>query len=266
MGDSVQSMPFTVKPIPLFDDNYAYLIVDEHNEAGIVDPADAPAVLSALEKENVNLTTVLTTHKHWDHAGGNVKMKAAMPNLCIVESEKENTEAATKRVKHGDEFKIGSLSVRTLSTPCHTSGHVLYVVSCPASNQTPVIFTGDTLFVGGCGRFFEGTPAEMHKALIEVIGSLDGQTLVYPGHEYTVANLKFATTVEPANDATKEKLAWSVQQRKDNLPTVPSTVAQEFTFNPFMRVEKSELQSAVGITDPVALMAELRTRKNSFKA
>merc|ERR1712087_82962 len=149
-------------------------------------------------------------------------------------------------------------------TPCHTSGHICYFVTGP-SGEEPAVFTGDTLFIGGCGKFFEGTGKEMHAALIEKLSSLPTETKVYCGHEYTVNNLKFAEHVEPDSEAVKSKMAWAKTQRSKEQPTVPSTIAEEMQYNPFMRVRESAVQSHAGMKDPVEVMGFLRKEKDNFR-
>lgn len=142
-------------------------------------------------------------------------------------------------------------------TPCHTAGHVLY--HCQDN-----LFTGDTLFVGGCGRLNEGSPEKMHYALNEVIAQMDGNTNVYVGHEYTVKNLEFALTVEPNNQAVLNKLNWAKSQRSKGLPTVPSTINSELETNPFMRVSQPGVMAYSGVKDPVDVLRIVRQRKDEF--
>uniref|UniRef100_A0A673MSJ0 Hydroxyacylglutathione hydrolase, mitochondrial-like n=1 Tax=Sinocyclocheilus rhinocerous TaxID=307959 RepID=A0A673MSJ0_9TELE len=154
------------------------------------------------------------------------------------------------------ENSVGSLNVKCLSTPCHTSGHTCYFVTKENGTEPPAVFTGDTLFVAGCGKFFEGTADEMYKALIEVLGRLPPETCVYCGHEYTINDLKFAWHVEPNNEAIQKKLTWAK-------PTIPSTVADEFTFNPFMRVREKSVPEHAGTSDPIEAMRSIRKEKDA---
>ncbi|KAI5619180.1 hydroxyacylglutathione hydrolase, mitochondrial, partial [Silurus asotus] len=160
---------------------------------------------------------------------------------------------------------VGSLNVKCLFTPCHTSGHICYFVTSENSSEPPVVFTGDTLFVAGCGKFFEGTAEEMYKALVDVLGRLPPETRVYCGHEYTINNLKFARHVEPDNEAIRRKLAWAKEKYSNGEPTIPSTMADEFTFNPFMRVREKSVQSHAGTHDPIDTMRSIRKEKDGFK-
>lgn len=254
----------TIKVLPALGDNYMYLLVDkESREAAIVDPVNPAEVISAVKSEGANLTTVLTTHHHWDHAGGNEELVSMVTGLTVCGND-DRIGALNKKVKHGDQFKLGQLTVNALETPCHTTGHICYYVHSD-DLKTKTVFTGDTLFVGGCGKFFEGTPQQMYHALIEVLGSLPPETQVYCGHEYTVSNLRFAQQVEPSNGAIEAKMDWSKARREQNLPTVPSTIGQEPAFNPFMRVDVASVQEHAKTSDGVATMKSLRAEKDSFK-
>ncbi|XP_002735677.2 LOW QUALITY PROTEIN: hydroxyacylglutathione hydrolase, mitochondrial-like [Saccoglossus kowalevskii] len=254
-----------IRLLPALEDNYMYLLVDENTkQAAIVDPVEPDKVVNAVKEEGVTLTTVLTTHHHWDHAGGNKKMVSMVTGLKVYGGD-DRIEKMTNKVKHGDEFKIGELNVKCLSTPCHTSGHICYYVT-GNGGQDGAVFSGDTLFLGGCGKFFEGTAQEMYRALVEVLSKLPANTRVYCGHEYSVNNLAFAQHVEPANNAIEEKFSWAKTRRSKNEPTIPSTIGEELTYNPFMRVNEESLQKHTGQKDGIATMAELRREKDSFKS
>jgi len=255
-----------VHVLSALSDNYMYLIVDKGSRtAAVVDPVEPKKVLDLVQAQNVNLTTVLTTHHHWDHAGGNKELLAAMPNLRVLGGDKR-IDAVTQIVAHSDKFELGKLNVECLFTPCHTQGHICYQVSAPSSDDV-AIFTGDTLFIAGCGKFFEGTADQMYNALVKIIGSLPDQVKVYCGHEYTVSNLKFASQVEPNNVHIKEKMDFALKCRAESVPTVPSTVGQEKLYNPFMRVGEATVQQHVKqVGDAVATMAALRNEKNNFRA
>ncbi|XP_060811294.1 transmembrane protein 104-like isoform X2 [Bombus pascuorum] len=253
-----------VQILPALQDNYMYLIIDEASqEAAIVDPVDPDSVACAVQQNNVCLTKVLTTHHHWDHAGGNANLCKKFNNLQVYGGD-DRIEALTCKVKHNDTFNIGKLQVRCLATPCHTSGHICYYIT--GDQESPAVFTGDTLFAGGCGRFFEGTAEQMYKALIEVLGSLPNETKVYCGHEYTGNNLKFGKHVEPENEAIRQKIEWVRIQREKNNPTVPSTIQEEKFTNPFMRVHEQSVMDHTEQKDPIQTMAFLRREKDNFKA
>ncbi|XP_049868893.1 hydroxyacylglutathione hydrolase, mitochondrial isoform X2 [Pectinophora gossypiella] len=255
-----------VKILPALQDNYMYLIVDKATkEAAIVDPVEPATVMAAVKEFGVELTKVLTTHHHWDHAGGNEKLKESMPHLEIYGGD-NRIGALTQMVVHNQQFNIGNLNVLCLSTPCHTSGHICYFVQAPGEGTERVVFTGDTLFLGGCGRFFEGTAEQMYRALISILSNLPEETKVYCGHEYTVNNLKFASVIEPFNEDVIKKMQWSVERREKGLPTVPSTIGEEKMYNPFMRVTEPAVMQFAGFHDPIATMKVIRSQKDNFKA
>ncbi|XP_043289251.1 hydroxyacylglutathione hydrolase, mitochondrial isoform X2 [Venturia canescens] len=261
----IKSKDATIHVLSALQDNFMYLIVDpKTNEAAVVDPVDANVIDSVVKEHNVNLTKILTTHHHWDHAGGNQNMCRKFKNLNVYGGD-DRIEAINCRVKHGDIINVGELKVECLETPCHTTSHICYYVTGP-EKDTPSVFTGDTLFIGGCGRFFEGTPEQMHKALNKVLGSLPGETRVFCGHEYTCANLKYGLAVEPNNEAIQKKLEWAIKERETQTPTVPSSIAEEKLTNPFMRVNEASVMEHAQTTDPIETMRSLRKEKDSFKA
>lgn len=278
-----------VVPIPVLADNYAYLVVDvASREAAAVDPADAAAVVAEASRRGLRLRSALVTHHHWDHAGGNLELQRLIPGVDIVGGD-DRIDGLTRRVASGDELQIGAAArVRVLGAPCHTSGHVMYYVFSRPSDDpcattagdrhsainrvdempAGALFSGDTLFVAGCGRFFEGTAAQMHHALYDVVGSLPADTAVFPGHEYTLSNLQFAAEVEPGNAAVSAAAARAKQARDVGLPTVPSSIAAERAHNPFMRVHLAAVADAVRApqgADSVDVMRLLRERKDHWK-
>ncbi|XP_054282583.1 hydroxyacylglutathione hydrolase, mitochondrial isoform X2 [Macrosteles quadrilineatus] len=270
-GEKFHSIPrlvilpgMDVKIIPALQDNYMYLIVDnETKEAAVVDPVEPEHVLAELKGKDIKLTKILTTHHHWDHAGGNKKLLKAYPELPVYGGD-ERVEGLTTRVGDGDKLYIGNLEVDCLHTPCHTKGHICYVIK--PKNQPQAVFTGDTLFIAGCGRFFEGTADQMYSNLYTKLGSLPNDTKVFCGHEYTYANLKFSAFVDSENQAVKKKLEWAEKMKIDRQTTVPSTIGEEKETNPFMRVDTAPLQSRAQTTDPVVTMAYIRKEKDNFKA
>ncbi|KAG8194465.1 hypothetical protein JTE90_013223 [Oedothorax gibbosus] len=254
-----------VKILPALDDNYMYLVIDENTgKAGIVDPVNPKSVMAKVSEENVDLTTILTTHHHYDHAGGNADLLTMKPGLKVLGGD-ANISGLTDQVSHGDAFQIGNLNIKCLLTPCHTRGHICYFIEDP-SGGSPAVFTGDTLFSAGCGKFFEGTPDQMYQALVKILGSLPDDTQVYCGHEYTANNLLYAAHVEPGNQVVLDKLEWAKGKKAAGEPTVPSTIGDEKTFNPFMRVHEPSVQKHAGNTNPVEVMAALRNEKNHFSA
>ena len=253
-------------PVPCLKDNYAYLVIcPQTRQAGIVDPSEAAPVLQALAREDVTPVAILNTHHHWDHVGGNKELLQHFPALSVYGhvSDRGRIEGQTDFLHHGDEFSVGQLKVHVLHNPGHTTGAVSYVVN-------DAVFTGDTLFAGGCGRIFEGTPAMMYTSLCEVIGALPPETRVYFGHEYTEANLRCAAHVEPDNAAVQQRLAAVQQARQAGQGTTPSTLAEEWRTNPFMRHDSATLQATVRKEDPannlapVDVLTVVREMKNRF--
>lgn len=258
---STISRAVNVHIIPQLSDNYGY-IVHHHpsNRAFVVDVAEARKVLDHVNDLGIphHNVSVLTTHKHGDHSGGNIDLSGIIPNLRVYGGEKDPIPACTNPVKDGDKIPFGAsgesdLFFEVLFTPCHTSGHVLYVLRS-ASDGTPLaVFTGDTVFAGGCGRFFEGTADDMFRAFSRLRSAVGPDTLMFPGHEYTVANYKFASAYLPANAAVSRRAAEAAATREAGQPTVPTTMREEFASNVFL------------LADSVAALAAARSAKDSFK-
>ncbi len=255
-----------VFPIPQLSDNYAYLVVDRGSgEAAVVDCAEADPVLDEVARRGVTLRAVLATHHHFDHVGGNRDLLARLPDLRVYGSagDAPKIPGITHRVRDGDPVEVGELRGRILFIPAHTSGHVAYWFP-----DEHAVFTGDTLFAGGCGRLFEGDAAQMMGSLGK-LAALPDDTRVYCGHEYTQKNLEFALTLEPGNAALRAKLASVQALRRAGKPTVPSTITDEKATNPFLRTSSAELAASVRARvpdlpagDPVALFAAVRGLKD----
>ncbi|XP_023743954.2 hydroxyacylglutathione hydrolase cytoplasmic [Lactuca sativa] len=252
--------------IPCLEDNYSYLVIDENTKQGaVVDPVEPEKIIKVAKENGVELKLVLTTHHHWDHAGGNEKIKELVPGIKVYGGSVDNVKGCTDKLENGDKLSLGdSINILSLHTPCHTKGHISYYVT-GKEEEDPAVFTGDTLFVAGCGKFFEGTAEQMHESLCVTLASLPKPTKVYCGHEYTVKNLQFAQTVEPDNEKISEKLSWAQKQRQSGLPTIPSTIEQELETNPFMRSDLPQIQEKVGCKSPVEAMREIRQRKDNWR-
>ncbi|XP_021904221.1 hydroxyacylglutathione hydrolase cytoplasmic [Carica papaya] len=252
--------------VACLQDNYAYLILDEiTRDAVVVDPVEPEKVVDAAKHHGAQLKIVLTTHHHWDHAGGNDKIKQLVPGIRVYGGSIDNVRGCTDKVNNGDKLSLGAdINILCLHTPCHTKGHISYYIT-GHERDDPAVFTGDTLFVAGCGKFFEGTAEQMYQSLCVTLSSLPKPTRIYCGHEYTVKNLQFARTVEPNNASIHQKLEWAYKQRGEGLPTVPSTIEEEMETNPFMRVDQPELQSKVGCGSPVEALQEIRRLKDNWK-
>ncbi|KAG6223232.1 hypothetical protein E4U26_004673 [Claviceps purpurea] len=255
-----------VRSIPMWvgsSNNYAYLVVDDASkDAFIIDPAHpeevAPILKDAISKGTINLKGIINTHHHWDHAGGNKKLLQELetPDLAIIGGK--NCEAVTKTPQHEESFKLGDIAIRSVHTPCHTQDSICFFME---DRTGKAVFTGDTLFNGGCGRFFEGNAAEMNEALNTRLASLPDDTLVYSGHEYTKANAKFAMSVLPS-DAVKKLQAFT---DGDDVTTPGKfTIADEKKHNVFMRLDDPIVQKATGASEPVDVMNKLREMKNNF--
>ncbi|XP_030646712.1 hydroxyacylglutathione hydrolase-like protein [Chanos chanos] len=254
-----------VKVISVLEDNYMYLVIEEQTKEAIaIDPAVPHRLLEILKREGLKLTAILTTHHHWDHARGNEALVKEIPELRVYGGD-DRIGGLTDKVVGDQELKFNSINVRCLFTPCHTSGHMCYFVWEDGCTDPPAVFTGDTLFIGGCGRFFEGTAEQMYHNLTKVLGTLPQDTKIFCGHEYTVKNLKFALLVEPENEKVKEMLTWAKARDDDDKPTVPSTLHEEFEYNPFLRLSEESVQKFTGKTDPIEVLRVLRKEKDNFK-
>ncbi|XP_010278945.1 PREDICTED: hydroxyacylglutathione hydrolase cytoplasmic [Nelumbo nucifera] len=256
-----------ILPVLCLEDNYSYIIIDETSkEAAVVDPVEPEKILRVAAENGVDLKLVLTTHHHWDHAGGNNEIKKLVPGIKVYGGLVDNVKGCTDKLQHGDKLKLGrDIDILSLHTPCHTKGHISYYLT-GKEEEDPAVFTGDTLFVAGCGKFFEGTAEQMYQSLCVILGSLPKPTRVYCGHEYTVKNLQFALTIEPDNARITQKLSWAQHQRQGNLPTIPSTIEDELEINPFMRVDLPQLQEKVGCLSPVEALREVRRRKDNWRS
>ncbi|SRR5579885_159140 len=253
--------------VPQLADNFAYLIVDDASkEAAVVDCAEADKVVAAANQHGVRLVSVLTTHWHPDHSGGNEAIAALVPGIRIFGARAEGGRipALTDPVDDGGTVRVGKLEGRVIGIPAHTNGHVAYYF--PALNA---VFTGDTMFIGGCGRVFEGKAATMVESLRR-LADLPPSTAVYCGHEYTEKNLRFALTLEPNNQALKAKHDAVVKARAAGKWTVPSTIAEEKQTNPFLRTDSSELRASLKRIDPsigddpIAIFAKARELKDRY--
>jgi hydroxyacylglutathione hydrolase len=255
-----------VVPIPVLLDNYAYLVISDSGAAAVVDPSEAPPVMAAAEREGVELQAIWNTHHHWDHVGGNRDLLLGKPSLEVYgyAGDRARIPGITNPVDNGEEFDFGGIRVRIIFIPAHTSGHIAFHLP---THQ--VVFTGDTLFAGGCGRLFEGDASTM-VASLNRLTALPGDTKIFCGHEYTEKNLLFALTLEPGNAALAAKHAKVKAQSERREPTVPTTVAEELATNPFLRCDSSELRASIGkqfpeaVDDPVAMFACIRQLKDAF--
>lgn len=259
-----------IVPISCLKDNYAYLVVCEATRtAAVVDPSEAKPVIEAAQQEGVALKAIWNTHHHWDHTGGNKDLLGAFPELEVIghASDKGRIPGQTTFVQDGEEVTLGKeLRARIIHNPGHTSGAISFHL---AGDADGAVFTGDTLFLSGCGRLFEGTPAQMHASLSR-LAALPDATRIYCGHEYTASNLRFAAAVEPGNEAVQARAREVERVRAAGAPSVPGTLADERATNPFLRAHLPEVASAARASEPVAsdtpveVFAALRRWKDRF--
>lgn len=252
-------------PVPAFSDNYLWLW-QSGTDAVVVDPGDAEPVLKALSQQKATLRTILVTHHHADHVGGVQDLQAAT-GARVLAPAAEGLSFPHEPLSGGDAIELLGLKVQVIDVPGHTAGHIAYWI--PASPLGPVLFCGDTLFSGGCGRIFEGTPAQMLQSM-DTLATLPADTLVCCAHEYTLSNLAFAKAVEPANAALLQYDTACQAMRQAGRPTLPSSIGLERLVNPFLRSREHSVVQAVQRHDPaahddVSVFAALRSWKNNFK-
>ena len=254
-------------PLPAFTDNYIWMLHDGR-EAIVVDPGDAAPVVQALQRLGVQLRAILVTHHHPDHVGGVDALRDAT-GAVVYGPARERIPEPCVRLTQGDTLSALGLHFDVLDVPGHTAGHIAYY--CPAMDGAPLLFCGDTLFSGGCGRLFEGTPAQMLDSL-DQLATLPDSTRVCCTHEYTLSNLQFARTVEPGNAKLLNYSSQCEALRANDQPTLPSYIALERDINPFLRVRHTAVAQAahdhdarVNQADAVAVLAALRQWKNEFR-
>jgi hydroxyacylglutathione hydrolase len=255
----------SIIPIPAFRDNYIWA-VRAGNVAAVVDPGDAAPVLAWLDANGVELTAIIATHHHSDHVGGVTTLRERY-DVPVFGPARENIPGRTHALGERDRIVVPGieLSLSVLDIPGHTAGHIAYYAMPP----DPLVFCGDTLFAAGCGRIFEGTAEQMWSSLSK-LAALDGNTRVYCGHEYTLANLRFAAAVEPHSADIEARIVHEREKRERNEPTLPSTIDAEHATNPFLRAAVPAVMASAAahagrpMDGTVDAFATLRAWKNMF--
>ncbi|MDX5384132.1 MAG: hydroxyacylglutathione hydrolase [Rhodobacterales bacterium] len=255
-------MPLEIVTIPCLKDNYAFLAHDKATgQTAVVDVPEAAPIVAALKQRGWTLSHVLLTHHHWDHVDGLAALLADHPATVIgAAADAHRLPPLDIAVREGDRITIGSDTGRVIDVSGHTLGHIAFHFP-----DSAVVFTADSLMALGCGRLFEGTPAQMYESLSK-LAALPPETLVCSGHEYTASNAKFALTIEPGNAALISRVEKIETARAQGRPTVPSLLSTERATNPFLRSDSPEIQANLGLSgaDPVTVFTEVRRRKDSF--
>ena len=251
-------------PIPAFKDNYIWLI-HNHQQAVIVDPGDAIPVLQTLQRLQLDLTTILITHHHHDHIGGVVALQNAYPHVRTYAPKREQYVFQHTSVSEADTVDLAEfpLQLAVIDLPGHTLGHIAYYIEL--ASEENLLFCGDTLFGAGCGRLFEGTPAQMYHSL-QKLAALPQDTKVYCTHEYTMHNIEFAMTLESNNQQLVKRQQETIKLRNLQQPSLPSTIGLELATNPFLRCTSPEIQSSVQLPNAPALQifSTIREMRNHY--
>jgi hydroxyacylglutathione hydrolase len=255
-----------VKRLPALSDNYIFVLYDPQQKvAATVDPAEAKPVLKCLQQLDAELVAIFNTHHHFDHVGGNRELKKHYPQAVVYGSTEDQGRIPHQEVflKEGDTVTFAGRSGEVFFVPGHTRGHIAYYFPPSDGEEIGELFAGDTMFVGGCGRLFEGTPNQMVDSLGK-LKKLPDQTRLWCAHEYTLKNYQFAISVEPNNPVVQERYQQVQQARQEGKATVPSLLEEEKRTNPFLRWEDESLQAIAQSRDPVQTFGRLRGMKDRF--
>lgn len=247
-------------------DNYVFLLYDpQQNIAAVVDPAEAEPVLKQLTQLNAELVAIFNTHHHNDHVGGNQRLMQKFPQVKVYGGAEDKGRIPGQQVflQEGDRIQFADRVAKVLFVPGHTRAHIAYYFPSQTPDEPGELFCGDTLFAGGCGRLFEGTPAQMVESLTK-LRSLPENTHVWCAHEYTLKNLQFALSVDSGNTELQKRFDEVKTQRSQGIATVPSLLGIEKLTNPFLRWEQPALQTAVNSNDPIQTFARIRGLKDRF--
>ena len=255
-----------VDRLPALSDNYIFVLHNPADQtAAVVDPAEAQPVLAWLTAKGATLTAILNTHHHNDHVGGNSRLLQQFPNAVVYGGVEDRGRIPGQQVflQEGDRVNVVGRTAEVLFVPGHTRAHIAYYFPPQTPDVPGDLFCGDTLFAGGCGRLFEGTPAQMVNSLSK-LRSLPDTTQVWCAHEYTLKNLQFAQAVDPENQDLRSRLDRVTLSRQQLKPTVPSELGIEKLTNPFLRWDAPELQVAMRSGDPIQTFARLRGKKDQW--
>jgi hydroxyacylglutathione hydrolase len=252
--------------IPVLSNNYVFLLHDsDAGIAAVVDPAVAEPVLNLVQALQANLVAIFNTHHHNDHVGGNTQILRRFPQAVVYGGAEDRGRIPGQQVflKGGDRVSFANREAQVLFIPGHTKAHIAYYFPPAQPNDTGELFCGDTLFSGGCGRLFEGTPTQMVDSLSQ-IRALPDQTRVWCAHEYTLGNLRFAVTVDGQNEVLRTRLETVEAMRGRSEATIPAMLGEEKLTNPFLRWDEVVLQTKVKSQDPIQTFARLRGMKDVF--
>ena len=255
-----------IKRIPVLSDNYVFVLSDPQQKvAAVVDPAVAEPVLDYLTEIDAQLIAIFNTHHHFDHVGGNQKLIQHFPDLCVYGGAEDRGRIPQQQVflTEKDTDKFANRVAKIFFIPGHTRAHIAYYFPPTMPGETGELFCGDTIFAGGCGRLFEGTPAQMVNSIAK-LRNLPDNTRVWCAHEYTLNNLKFAITVDPENVNLQNRYQEVQQARNQRVATVPSLLGIEKQTNPFLRWDTPALQAIAKHQEPARVFGRIRGMKDQF--
>lgn len=252
--------------IPVLSDNYIFLLHDVNsNEVAVVDPAEAKPVLAEIDKLGANLVAIFNTHHHFDHVGGNKALLEQYPDAVVYGGVKDKGRIPRQQVflDEGDTVEFAHRKAQVYFVPGHTYAHIAYYFPPVDAGGWGELFCGDTLFAGGCGRLFEGTPRDMVNSLTK-LRNLPDSTRIWCAHEYTLSNLKFAITVDADNQDLQKRYQKVTLERQQNIATIPSSMEVEKLTNPFLRWDTPTIKSAMGLDISYDVFGRLRGMKDNF--